>query len=352
MDKKPKICLIYTGGTIGMTKGKNGILAPPRNPDDFRKVAPELRDIVDFEFVMLLNKDSTNINPRDWVEMAKAVYDRRNKGYQGFVIAHGTDTMHFSSSALSFAFGQNLNFPIVFTGAQTIPPVKHGDARVNLLRAFKLALMDIAEVVICFGEYVFRGNRAQKKDEKRFDAFESPAYFPIGHIEENIVLTPLAKRKKSGKNVKEIDFKPYFESGILQVNLIPGLEPELIKPIIENEYCKGIILQSFGAGNVPHEGEFSFIPLIKEAVELNKPIIITSQFPGHSTLGTEYEAGKIAHEAGAIPTGNMTSAAAVVKFRWILAQITKEIERGRLKESDKIDEVGKRMHKNYVLEMD
>ena len=349
MAEKPKICLIYTGGTIGMTEKKNGTLAPPEHPEDFLKVAPELEDYINFDFVPLMNKDSTNMIPDDWVKMAKAVYDRRNAGYAGFVIAHGTDTMHFSSSALSFALGENLNFPVVFTGAQTIPAVKYGDARVNILRACNLATMDLAEVVICFGDYVFRGCRAQKKDEKKFDAFESPAYFPIGYISGKIELTPLAKTKRK---VYDIVFKPDFEKGISLVNLIPGLEPELIRPSIEMEQCNGLILQSFGAGNVPHEDKLSFIPLIEEAVELNKPVIITSQFPGHSTLGTEYEAGIIAHKAGAIPTGNMTSTAAVVKFRWVLAEVLKEIESGGLDLHKKIERVRDLINTPYVGEMD
>lgn len=349
MAGKPKICLIYTGGTIGMTKKKDGSLAPPEHPEDFLKVAPEIEDYVDFDFVPLLNKDSTNMNPDDWIKMAEAVYRKRNAGYDGFVIAHGTDTMHFSSSALSFALGRNLNFPVVFTGAQTIPEVKHGDARVNLLRACKLTTMDLAEVVICFGDYVFRGCRAQKKDEKKFDAFESPAYFPIGYITENIEMSPLAKRKEKAY---DIFFRPYFQKGILLVNLIPGLEPELIHPTIEMEQCNGIILQSFGAGNVPHEDKLSFIPIIEEAVKLHKPVIITSQFPGHSTLGTEYEAGIVAHKAGAIPTGNMTSTAAVVKFRWVLAQVLKEVETGDLDTKKKIDKVRDLMNTPYVGEMD
>lgn len=349
MTDKPKICLIYTGGTIAMTKNENGDLAPPKDPGDFLKIAPEINDFAEIDFVPLMNKDSTNITPADWKKMAQAVYDKRNAGFDGFVIAHGTDTMHFSSSALAFALGANLNFPVVFTGAQTYPEIKHGDARVNLLRACRLATMNLAEVVICFGDYIFRGCRAQKKDEKRFDAFESPAYFPIGYITEEIELTPLVITKK---NILDIVFQPDFAEGILLVNLIPGLEPELIRPIIEMEQCNGIILQSFGAGNVPHEKEFSFIPIIKEAVKLHKPVIITSQFPGHSTLSTIYEAGLLAYRAGAIPTGNMTSAAAVVKFRWILAQVLKEMKEGTLKANEKIDKIRKLMNMSFVGEME
>ena len=132
-NRLKKICLIYTGGTIGMTKDGKGVLRPPDNPEDFTKIAPEINEIAEVDFVALMNKDSTNIVPSDWTAMAQAVYDRRNDGYAGFVIAHGTDTMHFSSSALAFALGPGLSFPVVFTGAQTTPAIAHGDARINAL---------------------------------------------------------------------------------------------------------------------------------------------------------------------------------------------------------------------------
>lgn len=350
MSGKPKVCLIYTGGTIGMIQTPQG-LRPPDDPEDFLKLAPELETFVDVDFVALLNKDSTNMHPGDWEKMARAVYDRRNVGYAGFVIAHGTDTMHFSSSALAFAFGNNLNFPIVVTGAQTIPQIPHGDARINLVRAFKVALSDLAEVVVSFGDYVFRGCRVQKKDERRFDAFESPGYFPIGFISEEIDLHPTAILKK--KSAKALKFLPTFAKGVLQVALIPGLEPELIVPAIKSEGCAGVILQSFGWGNVPDEQPYSFEEVIRYTVkDLGKPVIITSQFPAHATLGSAYEPGIKAVQAGAIPTGNMTNAAAAAKFRWILAQTLKEVKEGKLSQIDKTEKIGVLMHENIVREMD
>jgi len=186
--ERNKICLIYTGGTIGMQRDvRTGTLHPPEDPESFLNVAPELKE-KNFKFKSLMNKDSTNMTPEDWTTIATEIYNRRNDGYKGFVVAHGTDTMHFSASAVAFALGENLNFPVVFTGAQTIPDVSHGDARINLLRAFKVAETDIAEVVISFGDFVFRGCRAQKKDERRFDAFESPAYFPLANITQEIII--------------------------------------------------------------------------------------------------------------------------------------------------------------------
>jgi len=327
-------------------------LRPPDDPADFLRIAPELNEFVDVDLIPLLNKDSTNMHPEDWTGIATTIYERRHRGYDGFVIAHGTDTMHFTSSALAFAFGTGLNFPIVLTGAQTIPEVRHGDARINLIRACKVALSDLAEVVVSFGDYVFRGCRVQKKDERRFDAFESPGFFPVGYIEEAIELHPNAKVHDPAVGLDAINFRPEFESGILQVALIPGLEPDLIVPSIENALCKGLMLQSFGWGNVPDEARFSFREVIEHCVYgLGKPVVIVSQFPAHSTLGSAYTPGIEAVGAGAIPTGNMTNAAAVAKFRWILAQVDREVRDGNLSDR-RLDEIRARMQQVYVGEMD
>jgi L-asparaginase len=349
--KKPKICLIYTGGTIGMRRMEDGTLKPPDDPKDFLRVAPELEDVVEFDFVDLMSKDSTNVNHHDWVKMANAVYERKDAGYKGFVIAHGTDTMHFSASAAAFALGPNLKFPVVFTGAQTIPEVQHGDARVNLLRACKVAVEDIPEVVISFGEYVFRGCRAQKKDERRFDAFESPAYFPLAYITEDIIINPLVKQS-DWRTGEESILKNEFSSGVLQISLIPGLEPELLRNCLEDPKCKGVILQSFGAGNVPNEEGFSFEGIISEATNMHKPVIITSQFPANATLHTSYEPGRAAIDAGAIPTGNMTAACAVAKFRWVLAQVDRMVGEGAVPLAGRVNKVREMMANAYVGEMD
>lgn len=337
-----KVCLIYTGGTIGMVRDRRGELRPPAHPEDFLRVAPELESIVEFDFVPLMNKDSTNMNHHDWSVIAAAVHSRAKLGYRGFVIAHGTDTMHFTASALAFALGSDLPCPVVLTGSQTIPEVHHGDARINLVRACRVALEDLGEVVISFGDYVFRGCRAQKKDEARFDAFESPAEFPLGFITEEIKLNPGAKGRNSSRRLAP--FRGQFSGGILQVSLIPGLRPDLAIPAIESDACQAVILQSFGAGNVPDDGEYSFLSLIKRCVDWDKPVIVTSQFPARPTLHTSYAPGRRAVEVGAIPTSNMTASCATVKLRWALAHT----KNGK----DRSSQIRRVMSKVYVGEMD
>ena len=334
-------------------KGGEYVLRPPRNPKEFLrhlKVEEEVRDIADLDFVDLINKDSTNMVPADWTRMAQAIHARLDQGYRGFVVAHGTDTMHFSSSALAFAFGRNLNLPIVFTGAQTTPEVAHGDARTNLLRAIKVACEDIAEVVVVFGENILRGCRVHKKDARRFDAFESPAEFPIGYITEEILLGGLVKPRP--EKPAHLEFLPYFADGIIQISLIPGLEPETLLPILHADTCRGVVLQSFGAGNIPNEGSYSFKGFIEQAVKMGKPVIIASQFPANSTLASRYATGRDAVDAGAIATGNMTNATAIVKFRWVLHRVHARIEKGESKESNLIGEVHSLMSTIFVGEMD
>jgi L-asparaginase len=232
-----EVCLIYTGGTIGMQKvDYEDTLKPPERPEDFCKIVPEIDGRFDFHTSM--NLDSTNVTPKHWKIIANEIYERRNDGYKGFVVAHGTDTMHFTASAVAFALGKNLNFPVVFTGAQTYPGILHGDARVNLLRAFEVATTtDIAEVVICFGDYVFRACRAQKKDERRFDAYESPAFFPLAYITEEIL--PSGVHIKKIEERPDIELKDEFSQGVFQVSLIPGLEPSLVHPMLCNDQLQG-----------------------------------------------------------------------------------------------------------------
>lgn len=344
-----RVCIVYTGGTIGM-KEVDGVFRPSLSVDEFLDIAPELKNFVEVDLVVLSNKDSTNITPIDWSNIARAIYERRDSNYKGFVVTHGTDTMHFTSSAVAFALGQELNFPVVFTGAQTIPASLGGDARRNLINACRVALTDLAEVVISFGDYVFRACRTQKMDERKFAAFESPAFPPLAYITQTIDVQPLAftQSNKQSAGMNSTTFKPYFETGILQIELIPGLEPELIRAMIQTASCNGLILKSFGAGNVPTQGAFSFLELIDEAVHVRGiPVILTSQFPANATTTTAYEPGVRAREAGAIPTGNMTSAAAAAKFRWVLAQAKSQ----GLQAQEKMCFVAESMMHVYVGEM-
>ncbi|NNJ84074.1 MAG: hypothetical protein HKP13_03925 [Gammaproteobacteria bacterium] len=349
MHNLPRICLLHTGGTIGMVKNADGIVRPCEDPADLPGLAPELAEVADIDFVPLFNKDSSNISPTDWTTLARAVFDRRHLGYDGFVITHGTDTMHFSATALAFALGSNLPFPVVFTGSTAIPAVIYGDARTNLIRAVHAALSNLSEVVIAFGNHLFRGCRTRKKDYQSAEPFHSPGVLPLGEFAPEILLRGHAKRRPGPEDAPaDFELQPVFAAGIFPVTLTPGLEPDFLAPIIAIDDCKGVLIQAFGAGNIPNWPPHALGNQIRYATERGKPVIITT----HHSAGSPYALGIEALQAGAIPTGNTTPSAAIVKFRWVLAGIEKEFKNTGVAPDEKVHLTRERMGMCYVSEMD
>lgn len=335
-DRK-RICLINTGGTLGMVERGNRVVAP-RDADEYRSYFTALDSIAEVELTNLFDpRDSINVFPDQWSTLARYIYNRRNDGFDGFVVAHGTDTMAYTASAVAFALGPQLRFPVVFTGAQTTPDVPYGDAHVNLYRACEVAKKDIPEVVISFGNFVYRAVRAQKKDDRRFDGFESPTYPPLAEITGEIdvrkeLLRPLPKRNE------EIQLHAEFEASILVVPQFPGLEPNFFEHLLQEnsqQVCKGVIVQTLGAGNIASEPPYSFIPFVERAFRQGIPLIVTSQYPPDPDTHTKYAPGEAPIHAGAIQGGNMTMAAAVAKFRWVLADVARRRSWRRLTPNQK-----------------
>lgn len=320
-----KICVINTGGTLGMVE-RDGKVVAPRNAEEFKGYFTSLGSIA--EVVELINlfppRDSINVFPDQWTTIAHYIYNRRNDGFDGFVVAHGTDTMAYTASAVAFALGAQLRFPVVFTGAQTTPDVAHGDAHVNLYRACEVAKKEVPEVVISFGNFVYRAVRAQKKDDRRFDGFESPTYPPLAEITGEInVRRELLRQLPEYEG--DIELRADFETSILIVPQFPGLEPSFFEHLLQDvdgqRGCRGVIVQTLGAGNVTNEAPYSFIPFVERAYRLGIPVIVTSQYPPDPGTHTKYTPAEAPINAGAIHAGNMTLAAAVTKFRWVLAGV-------------------------------
>ena len=331
-----------------------GVLRPPADPAALLEIAPEIGQIADVTVVPLLNKDSVNMTPTDWTAIASAIHARLGPehGFEGFVVTHGTDTMQFTAAALAFALGPELAVPVVLTGSQTDAASLHGDARSNLVRAVLVATGPIAEVAISFGDLVFRGVRAQKRDRRRFAAFDSPALAPLAEIATEVIVHPEAHRRPSVRPESVPPLLADFAPDIVQLQLIPGLRPDSLRAVLDPTRVHGVILQTFGAGNVPDEGDFSFVPFIRTAVAAGLPVILTSQFPASSTIASPYATGAGAVRAGAIPTGNMTNSAAYVKFRWVLAQVAVELAAGVLAAEDRLPEIHRRIATPYVGELD
>lgn len=318
---KQKVIIIGFGGTIAMIPDANGVLKPAKTIADILAIVPTLQTMAEVEFCELENRDSTNLSPSHWTKLATKIGELHNQT-NAIIVTHGTDTMAHTAGAVSLALGRGLKIPIVFTGSQ-LPLVAFGtDARFNLENAMKTVLearkRDIAEVMIVFSEHVLRAGRAIKVSEARFPAFDSPAFPPLARIDAvGVHFVPDALKTSS----TPLDIKPHFQRGILAIDLVPGLEPGILLEVLRSGKCQGLLLKSLGAGNVPSQDEYSLLPVIQAAVNTFKiPVLVSTKFVGGHTHMDIYEPGKLALEAGAIPTGDLTDVMAQVKFMWALAQ--------------------------------
>jgi L-asparaginase len=354
-SKGRKICVINTGGTIGMVQRGEKVV-PPRDTEEFRSYFSALDSIAEtVDFINLFTpRDSINIFPSHWAKIARYIYLRQRQGdsFDGFVVAHGTDTMAFSASAVAFALGKNLSFPVVFTGSQTTVDVAHGDAHINLYRACEVAKLDIPEVVICFDKFVYRAVRAQKIDDRRFEGFASPTYPPLAEITGEINVRRELLRALPEKE-EGIKLQATFKGPIMLIQQFPGLKPEPFEKQLEqntgNLRFQGVILQTFGAGNVANKLPYSLMAFINKAYRKGIPVIITSQYPPDPGTHTMYTPAEAPLKAGAIHAGNMTLAAAVAKFQWVLAKVTRRANWGKMNPEQKKALVSKLMVEDSVV---
>lgn len=330
LAQKPRILLILTGGTITMIRGENGSLRPCDNPEKLIQEIPVLKKLAEIDILPVINVDSSDIVPSHWVEIANAIF-QRIKDYDGFVVTHGTDTLCYTASALSF-FLQELNKPVVVTGAQ-VPLDEIGtDGRTNLINAIRVAISDIAEVVVVFGSLIIRGVRARKASAFDMQSFVSINDVPLGNIGLTIKYASFAKPRSRKKPILKAQINP----NVVIFPVYPGIKPEVFNYL--SEHHDGIILLGYGAGNIP-TGENSLIPAISAAVKRNVPVIIATQCVVGSTDMELYNVGRAALEVGAIPAMDMTPEATCVKLMWVLAQ------------TSDISTVESMMNKNFVGEL-
>lgn len=309
---KPRILLVTTGGTITMLRSANGALQPCEDAGKLIKAIPELSSLAEIEILPIINVDSSNFTPNVWTEIAKAIFSNI-KDFDGFVVAHGTDTMCYTAAALSFML-QELNKPVVITGAQVPLEEIGSDGRSNLINAVRVAISPLAEVAVVFGSQIIRGTRAKKMSAFDMQAFVSVNDEPLGKIGLSIKFDPTAKTRSKKKPLLQAFLNP----NVAMIPVYPGMKPEIIEYLAQHH--DGIIIEGYGAGNLPTADKINLIPSIKVAVENNVSVVVCTQCILGSTEMELYQVGRAALDAGAIPAMDMTPEAAMVKLMWVLGQ--------------------------------
>ena len=307
-----KILMIATGGTIA-SKGTADGLAPELTSQDILHYIPSLKDICEVETLQLCNLDSTNISMEHWMMMANAIEEKYEK-YAGFVICHGTDTMAYTASALSYLV-QHSPKPIVLTGSQKPVDMEITDARANLLDSFIYASSDDAcGVQIVFSGKVILGTRARKVRTKSFQAFTSINYPSLAVIQDGRKIQYIHQVKAA---TAEFYHKMDPKVGLLK--LIPGIDGDYLRYFLERN--DAIIIESFGVGGLPMGERYHFGEAIEWGINQGKTIVMTTQVPNEGSDMTIYQVGHhLKQYDSVLEAYDMTTEAVVTKLMWILGQ--------------------------------
>jgi L-asparaginase len=319
--KKPSVLLIYTGGTIGMMQDpKTGVLKP-FNFKALTKQIPELQKF-DIELSSISFEkpiDSSNMSPETWIQLAQIIKSNYDL-YHGFVILHGSDTMAFTASALSFML-QNLAKPVILTGSQLPIGTIRTDGKENLITAIEIAAAQknnkpiVNEVCVYFEYKLHRGNRTLKYNSAHFDAFKSPNYPALAEAgitidyKTNYLLKP---------SKKQFAIQTQLDNDVVVLKLFPGLSKKITLAILNIPEIKGVIIETFGAGNASTQPWF--IDALKTAI--NKGIVVynVTQCPEGKVVQGMYETSSQLKKIGVISGQDITIESAITKLMFVLGQ--------------------------------
>ncbi len=327
--KKTNVLIIVTGGTISMVQDiKTGALRPAAI-ETFKKYLTELEteniaiDIRAFDPLV----DSSDVNPANWTEMATLIYDNYNQ-YDGFVVLHGTDTMAYSASALSFML-ENLSKPVVFTGSQIPMGVVRSDARENLLTAIEVAAATdeegyalVPEVCICFEDKVFRGNRTTKKNAEEFEAFKSYNYPPLAQAGVHIKYEPHLIHY--GDLRKKLRLRTKIDQNVAILKLFPGISEQTVEAILSIPNLRAVILETFGSGNAPSAPWLE--RALKAAIDRGMIIVNKTQCSTGAVLMGQYQTSLNLMTAGVLSGYDITTEALLTKMMYLLGENGEDTE--------------------------
>ena len=346
-DCKTSILVIYTGGTIGMDYDENGSLVP----FDFEVLLEKVPELTRFKFQLTMLVpfepiDSSNMGTEHWLSMSWLIEELYDK-FDGFVILHGTDTMAYSASAMSFLL-QNLAKPVILTGAQIPISANRTDARENLIGALEIASMQeskqqitvaedgneiikeqnvalVPEVCIYFDNLLLRGNRAKKVQSLNFTAFESQNY---PHLAEVGIFINYAKSYILPVPKSKLNFKSAMDDNVILWKIHPSMNPKYYLPMLENEDLKGVVLESFGSGNIPTQEWI--IDSLEKIIKRGVVVVNVSQCAGGYVLQGQYETSHALTKIGVISGNDLTSESALTKLMYLFGNYDDKTEKEKI----------------------
>ena len=316
------ILLIATGGTIASKRSDSG-LKPLISSEELLSYVPAAKEFCRADALQLMNLDSTNIQPKHWLLISSTI-ERFYDQYDGFVVCHGTDTLAYTASALSYLI-QNSPKPIVVTGAQKPIDLEITDAKTNLSDSFLFASCDKAHGVnIVFDGKVIAGTRGKKERTKSYNAFSSINFPYIATIQDNHIIFYLDDKEQMQD---EVTFYHKLDSKVTLLKLIPSMDSSLLDYMAE--HYDAVVIESFGVGGLPSYESGDFYSSIEKWISMGKVVVMTTQVTQEGSNMSVYEVGqKIKNAFGLIESYDMTLEATVTKLMWILGQ-TKDHDKVR-----------------------
>ncbi len=322
MNSRTKILLIYTGGTIGMRKDFNTGALKAFNFSKLLQRIPELKQLdCEIETISFQNPiDSSNMNPLHWAEIATMIQSNYVE-FDGFVVLHGSDTMSYTASALSFML-ENLSKPVILTGSQLPIGDLRTDAKENLITAIEIASLQennnavITEVCLYFENKLYRGNRTTKINAEHFNAFASPNYPAL--VESGVYLNLRSELFLGREDNKELIVHPSLDTNVIIIKMFPGIFESIFTAILEIPSLKGIVLETYGSGNAITEDWF--INALTKAIKKGLYIVNVTQCTSGSVNMGQYETSSALKQIGVISGKDSTTEAAITKLMFLLSQ--------------------------------